>query len=38
MHRLGQRSRSSGIVRGIVVLATLAMVWIAGGAPYYAPF
>jgi hypothetical protein len=34
MNRLAQRIRSTGIVRGIVVLATLAGVWVAAGAPY----
>ncbi len=38
MHRFGQSSRYRGIVRSIVVLATLAILWVAGGAPYYAPF
>jgi hypothetical protein len=38
MDRLGRRIRSRGIVRSIVVLATLAMVWVTAGAPYVAAF
>ena len=34
MQRLGQRSRCKAIVRSIVAVATLAVVWVAAGAPY----
>lgn len=38
MHRLGQRITFKGIVRSIVVVATLAMVWVAAGAPFVAAY
>jgi hypothetical protein len=38
MHRLGQRIRFTGIVRGVVTMATLAILWVAAGAPFDAAF
>lgn len=38
MNRLAQRIRSNGVVRAIVMLATLATVWMAAGAPFVGAF
>lgn len=38
MQRFGKHTSSTGIVRSIVVLATLAMVWMAAGAPFESAF
>lgn len=38
MQRLGQRIRLTGIVRGVVAMATLTMLWVAAGAPFYGAF
>lgn len=38
MQWFGQRIRSRRIVRSVVVLATLAMVWVTAGAPFEAAF
>ena len=38
MNRLGRRITAKGFVRGVVALATLAMAWLAAGAPFAGAF